>query len=150
MNSIYWDTTIRQIDYACSAALYEYFVILLSQECIGNNCEDIPVITDLDIGDDQEVVEAIHVSDGDMEYQLCMLLDMESDEVVGIRFVAAFKRDVGKDETPMILARNKHGEYAGFATNMDLYKATELVMALCKRYINTVNVFTNNTYVQNI
>ena len=50
----------------------------------------------------------------------------------------------------MILARNKHGEYAGFATNMDLYKATELVMALCKRYINTVNVFTNNTYVQNI
>ena len=150
MNNIYWDQTIRQIDYACSAALYEYFVILLSREGVANNSDSMPDIKCLDISDDQEVVEAIHVKDDDADYQLFMLLDMESDEVVGISIVAAFKRDIGKDETPMILARHKHGEYAGFATNMDLDKATELVTALCKRYINTVTIFTNSTYLQNI
>ena len=145
--NIYWDQNIRQIDCACSAALYEYFVALLSRDEMADNSVNKPNIKYFDIEDNQEVVEAVAVKDGDVEYELVLMLDTENDDVVGTSYIAAFTNDKGENGTPMILAQKKYGEYAGFATNMNLDKATEIVTAICKRYINTVSVFTNSTHI---
>jgi hypothetical protein len=149
MDNIYWDTTIRQIDYACSAALYEYFVNLLTNEKLIDNNGKAPAIDYFDLEDNQEVVEAVAVKDGDMEYELVMVLDTENSEVIGTSFIAAFTCYKNSGDTPMILARKNHGEYAGFITNMDETMAKKVVTYLCKRYIIT-SLFIKNSHTHNI
>jgi len=141
--NIYWDTNIRQIDYACSAALYEYFVKLQTQEGLVGNHGNAPIIDYFEIEDNQEVIEAVAVKDGNMEYELVMMLDKENDEVIGVSFIAAFISEKHIGGTPMILARKNHGEYAGFITNMGDDMAKKVVTHLCKKYIITSLIIRN-------
>jgi len=147
--NIYWDQNIRQIDCACSAALYEYFAQLLTQEELVDNHGNDPVIDYFDIEDNQEVIEAVAVKDGDMNYELVMMLDKENDEVIGISFIAAFISEKNSSGTPMILARKDHGEYAGFITNMSEDMAKEVVTHLCKKYIMS-SLIIRNAHKHNI
>ncbi len=141
--NIYWDQNIRQIDYACSAALYEYFANLLTQKELVDNHSSAPVIDYFEIEDNQEVIEAVAVKDGDMNYELVAMLDTEHDEVIGISFIAAFINEKNSGGTPMILARKDHGEYAGFITNMGDDTAKKVVTHLCKKYITTSLIIRN-------